>query len=130
MGKILQSDIAGWVDTYRTIEQRDTMLRKKDAVYEPSTALETIEQLAAKWSYDPDIHLGRALKHCTEGHRGVKFVQSFRELHAMIYLIRDRRLTYEMARKQARRVLETAKTDPENPFFKTVRKGHHFLFRQ
>lgn len=130
MGKILKSDIDEWVNQYRLSEQTVSSIRKNGASSERSTALDALEQLQKEWVTKPNLHFARALKHCLEMGRNRPFIGAFKEMHAFVYLFDNHALTYEMAKKQTRKVLEAVRTDPEHAFFKTVRKEHRFLFRQ
>ncbi len=133
MGKFIQHDIQDMVEHYRKAEQRDLTIRKDGDIYTPSTALTCLEALAVDWVKTPDVASARALKHCLEKGRGGAFAKMFVELHAFLYLIRRQSMTFEMARKEARKLVEVVVRSPNEPraraFLETVAKEQRFVFQ-
>lgn len=128
MARFIQQDIQRMVDSYLTVESKDTSIRKVGKDYTPSKVSEVLTALSENWAKEQNLPLARALNYALEQSRGMPFCRLFKLMHGFNYLISNG-MTFEMARKKARHYADSQIKDPADPFWEYVNKEHRFLFK-
>lgn len=108
MAKITQHRAKEIVDGYRAAETKALQHASAERGYTPSRVLDILDLTLKDWPKKPEPSYIQAVKHVLEKNQGEPFLKTFRELHAVMWLM-EKGQPLETAKKKARLLLDELK---------------------